>query len=106
MPTYTYRCSKCSYEFDELQKITAKPLVVCPSCKRRSLIRLIEGGAGVVFKGSGFYITDYKKSSSASHTPRRHEKQEKADTHDSHDKREHKTDKPTDVKGGGTGEKK
>ncbi len=63
MPTYTYRCKNCSYEFEELQKVTEEPLVQCPSCKKDTLIRIIEGGAGLVFKGSGFYLTDYKKSS-------------------------------------------
>jgi putative FmdB family regulatory protein len=60
MPTYAYRCKQCSYEFEEFQRITAEPLVVCPKCKKRSLVRII-GGAGLVFKGTGFYLTDYKK---------------------------------------------
>ena len=63
MPTYAYRCQYCSYEFEELQKITDEPLLQCPSCKRETLIRLIGGGAGLMFKGSGFYLTDYKKPS-------------------------------------------
>ena len=62
MPTYTYRCKACSHEFVELQKMSDKSLVECPECHKHTLIRLIEAGAGIVFKGSGFYITDYKKS--------------------------------------------
>ncbi len=72
MPTYAYRCKKCSYEFEELQKISDEPLVHCPSCKQDSLVRIIHGGAGLVFKGSGFYLTDYKnrkKDSPKTSTP-------------------------------------
>ncbi len=65
MPTYAYRCKSCSYEFEELQKVTEDPLVICPSCNKPTLIRLIHGGIGIHFKGSGFYQTDYKKSGSS-----------------------------------------
>ncbi|MFI5250815.1 MAG: FmdB family zinc ribbon protein [Bacteroidota bacterium] len=65
MPTYTYHCKNCEYEFDHLQKISDDLLKKCPSCGKETLIRLIGGGAGLVFKGSGFYNTDYKKSSSS-----------------------------------------
>lgn len=61
MPTYEYECINCKYIFEEFQKITDKPLHRCPKC-RGKLRRLISGGAGLIFKGSGFYITDYKKS--------------------------------------------
>lgn len=64
MPTYAYRCKSCSHEFEELQRITDDPLKVCPSCHKPTLVRIIGGGAGLVFKGSGFYLTDYKKQSS------------------------------------------
>jgi putative FmdB family regulatory protein len=62
MPTYEYRCKKCGHEFEELQKITASPLTQCPVCHEKALTRVIGGGAGLIFKGEGFYITDYKKS--------------------------------------------
>ncbi len=65
MPTYLYRCKSCSYEFEEIQKFSDEPLKVCPSCKKDTLVRVI-GGAGLVFKGSGFYQTDYKKSGGGS----------------------------------------
>ena len=61
MPTYEYECSKCGFQFEEFQNITDKPLKHCPKCNG-NLRRLISGGAGIIFKGSGFYATDYKKS--------------------------------------------
>lgn len=62
MPTYEYRCSKCEHELEEFQSITAKPLRKCPACGKNTLRRLIGTGAGVVFKGSGFWQTDYARS--------------------------------------------
>jgi putative FmdB family regulatory protein len=63
MPTYEYRCKKCKHEFEEFQSMTAAPLTVCPKCKTPNLVRIIGSGAGMIFKGSGFYQTDYKGSS-------------------------------------------
>ena len=61
MPTYEYVCTECKYQFEEFQSISAEPLKTCPKCS--GLInRKIFGGIGLHFKGSGFYITDYKKS--------------------------------------------
>lgn len=62
MPTYEYECTQCGHTFDVFQRITADPLSSCPKCKG-TLRRLIGGGMGVIFKGSGFYTTDYKKGS-------------------------------------------
>jgi putative FmdB family regulatory protein len=59
MPTYEYQCQKCKCRFEEFQKISDPPLVKCPKCGG-GLERLISGGSGLIFKGSGFYITDYK----------------------------------------------
>lgn len=61
MPTYEYKCPKCGTEFEVFQKITAKPVAKCPKCGTKA-DRLLSGGAGLVFKGSGFYITDYKRA--------------------------------------------
>ncbi|MEO0019102.1 MAG: zinc ribbon domain-containing protein [candidate division WOR-3 bacterium] len=62
MPTYEYHCRRCGHRFSLFQSITAKPVKDCPKCKSRgSVERLISGGAGLIFKGSGFYITDYKQ---------------------------------------------
>jgi putative FmdB family regulatory protein len=60
MPTYEYRCQECGHLFEVFQAITENPLKKCPVC-RGSVKRLISSGAGLIFKGSGFYITDYKK---------------------------------------------
>jgi len=60
MPTYEYKCTKCNNHFELFQKITDSPVEVCPVCKGK-VKKLISGGAGLIFKGSGFYITDYKK---------------------------------------------
>ena len=60
MPTYEYACSACGHKFEEFQSINAKPTVKCPACGKRKVKRLISAGAGFIFKGSGFYITDYR----------------------------------------------
>src|SRR5437667_442487 len=63
MPTYEYACEACGHAFEEFQSIKAKPTTVCPKCKKKKVKRLISGGAGFLFKGSGFYITDYRSES-------------------------------------------
>ena len=63
MPTYDYVCEGCSNEFEEFQSITAKPLKKCPKCAQNKLRRKIGTGAGIIFKGSGFYATDYRSDS-------------------------------------------
>ena len=65
MPTYEYACTKCSHTFEVIQSMNDKPLSRCPECKS-SVRRVINGGIGVIFKGSGFYTTDNKKSSAMS----------------------------------------
>ena len=65
MPTYEYCCTRCRLEFEEFQSIAAEPISVCPKCGAAGVQRKISGGSGLIFKGSGFYITDYKKSSAA-----------------------------------------
>ena len=60
MPTYEYKCPKCGTRFERVQKITARPGAPCPKCGTKAE-RLISGGHGLVFKGSGFYETDYKR---------------------------------------------
>jgi putative FmdB family regulatory protein len=65
MPTYEYECKKCSRRFDVFQSMSEDPLSKCPECGGR-VQRLIGGGAGIIFKGSGFYVTDSKKGSNGS----------------------------------------
>jgi putative FmdB family regulatory protein len=63
MPTYEYRCDACGYAFERFQSITADPIKKCPECGNNKVKRLIGTGAGMIFKGSGFYITDYRDKS-------------------------------------------
>jgi putative FmdB family regulatory protein len=65
MPTYEYTCASCGHDFERFESITAKPDKSCPKCKKKKAERRISAGGGFLFKGSGFYITDYKKSSGA-----------------------------------------
>ncbi len=62
MPTYEYECDDCKYFFELFQNISEKKLEKCPKCGGGRIRRLISGGAGLIFKGTGFYITDYKKT--------------------------------------------
>jgi len=63
MPTYDYACDACDHRFELFQSITAEPVKQCPQCGRRKVRRLIGAGAAIVFKGSGFYKTDYRSDS-------------------------------------------
>ena len=62
MPTYDYRCTACGHEFDELQSFSDAPLTKCPECKKNKLERLFGGGGAIIFKGAGFYETDYRRA--------------------------------------------
>ena len=59
MPTYEYKCDNCDYDFELFQSIKEEALKKCPKCGKNSLKKLISGGAGLIFKGTGFYKTDY-----------------------------------------------
>jgi putative FmdB family regulatory protein len=63
MPTYDYVCDACDHKFELFQSITAEPEKKCPECGKKKLRRLIGAGAAIVFKGSGFYQTDYRSES-------------------------------------------
>jgi putative FmdB family regulatory protein len=83
MPTYEYKCGSCDYEFEQFQSIKARPLRKCPQCGRNALNRLIGTGAGIIFKGSGFYETDYRSDS--------YKKEQKKETASGKEKKEEKT---------------
>lgn len=91
MPTYDYVCDACGYEFEEFQMMSAKPLKKCEKCGKNKLRRLIGTGSGVIFKGSGFYETDYRSES--------YSKDKKADTEKKPDKKsDSKSEKKNDSK--------
>ena len=64
MPTYEYECDACGHNFDEFQYFSEEQLTKCPECKKKKLRRLFGTGSSVIFKGSGFYETDYKRGDS------------------------------------------
>jgi putative FmdB family regulatory protein len=112
MPTYDYECSACGHTFDELQSFSDPPLSKCPKCKKKKLNRLFGGGGAIVFKGSGFYETDYRRAGQTNGDGKG-EKAESGEAAKSESKSEAKTEtagetktesKPapkTDGKGGG-----
>ena len=63
MPTYDYECKKCGHTWEAFQSIKADPLTKCPECKKAGAKRVIGPGAAILFKGSGFYLTDYRSDS-------------------------------------------
>ena len=67
MPTYEYECLTCGYKFEKFQSMTDKPLKKCPKCRHR-VKRLFGIGSGIIFKGSGFYATDYRKGKPSAET--------------------------------------
>ena len=70
MPTYEYECQACERGFEVFQTMTAKSIRKCPHCGKLRVKRLIGAGTGILFKGSGFYETDYKKKEPASSSPK------------------------------------
>lgn len=93
MPTYDYVCDACGHEFEEFQSITEAVLRKCPECKKLKLRRLFGTGAAVVFKGSGFYQTDYRSESYKSGAEKDKPKSEKSEKSETKS-----TDKTTDTK--------
>ncbi len=95
MPTYDYKCRDCDYQFEKFQKMSAEPLKECPRCGG-AVRKLISGGAGIVFKGSGFYVNDYakkdKKESIGSKSETVSQADKKADTQPKSDEKK-KTEK-------------
>ena len=79
MPTYDYRCDACEHEFEEWQSFAAEKLTKCPACKKNKLVRLFGSGAAIVFKGSGFYDTDYRQADEKAKSDRKAAKDAPAD---------------------------
>ena len=65
MPTYDYQCRGCGHQFEELQSFSEPALTKCPACKKNKLERLFGGGGAIIFKGTGFYETDYRRAADA-----------------------------------------
>lgn len=80
MPTYDYKCRECGYRFEEMQSMNADPLKTCPECNTDSLRRLLGAGAGFIFKGSGFYITDYKNNGNSQSEKQKSENKQESST--------------------------
>ena len=93
MPTYEYVCRACRHEFERFQPITSSPVRTCPKCGRKRVERKIGIGAAVLFKGGGFYETDYRSESY-----RKTEEAEKKETEKASEKKPAEIAKPTDSK--------
>lgn len=102
MPTYDYKCNDCGHEFETYQSMKDDKLTVCPNCGKNALVRLIGAGGGLIFKGSGFYLTDYKnkpaETTTGKSTPSESKKTETAPAAADTSKTDTKTTKETSVK--------
>lgn len=80
MPTYTYRCNNCDYEFEVRQRMVDEPLTDCPECKSENTLRKVLNSVGIVFKGSGFYVTDSRGKKSVATPPANGKSSENGDS--------------------------
>jgi len=81
MPTYEYQCKSCGHELEEFQSITEAPLTHCPKCNTENLVRVMGTGVGLIFRGTGFYLTDYKRGNSfSSSAPKKDDKKKEEKT--------------------------
>ena len=94
MPTYEYECRACGHAFETMHGMTAPVLRKCPKCGKLKLERLISGGAGVIFKGSGFYETDYKRNRRGADSAQDREKRDTATKSESKPEEKSETAKP------------
>jgi putative FmdB family regulatory protein len=88
MPTYDYKCTQCGYDFEMFQSMSEDHIKKCPECEG-IVRRLVGGGSGLIFKGSGFYLTDYGKGK---------DQKKKADGQNGKEKKTTKTDKTKEKK--------
>ena len=77
MPTYDYICNDCEKMYEYFQSMSDAPIRECPECKKNSLRRVISGGTGLIFKGSGYYLTDYKNKKKQSSENKKSNKKKK-----------------------------
>ena len=77
MPTYDYICNDCEIMYEYFQSMSDDPIKKCPECKKNSLRRVISGGTGLIFKGSGYYLTDYKNKKTQSSENKKSNKKKK-----------------------------
>mgnify|MGYP001380628198 FL=1 len=77
MPTYDYICNDCEKMYEYFQSMSDAPIKECPECKKNSLRRVISGGTGLIFKGSGYYLTDYKNKKTQSSKDKKSNKKKK-----------------------------
>ena len=77
MPTYDYICNDCEKTYEYFQSMSDAPVKECPECKKNSLRRVISGGTGLIFKGSGYYLTDYKNKKTQSSENKKSNKKKK-----------------------------
>ena len=77
MPTYDYICNDCEKIYEYFQSMSDAPIRECPECKKNSLRRVISGGTGLIFKGSGYYLTDYKNKKTKSSENKKSNKKKK-----------------------------
>jgi len=103
MPTYEYHCDACDHEFDELQSFSDDPLTKCPKCKKKKLRRLFGTGASIIFKGSGFYETDYRSQSYKEGAKAESEAAKPAEKSESGDGKTAKTEAKAEPKSSGKG---
>jgi putative FmdB family regulatory protein len=109
MPTYDYKCNACGHTFEELQSFSEPPLTKCPECKKNKLERLFGGGGAIIFKGGGFYETDYRRAGETKtdgEAPKTEAKETKAETpaastDSTPAKAETKSEPKSNAKGGG-----
>ena len=98
MPTYDYKCLACDVRFEKFQGITAPPIEECPECSGK-VKRLIGAGAGLIFKGSGFYTTDYRSDGYKESAKKdKKESSDKSDSSDKSEKKEKKTETSSESK--------
>ena len=98
MPTYEYLCNHCNHTFEKFQSITASPVRKCPECGKMKVRRLIGCGGGIIFKGSGFYETDYRSEGYKKAAKSENEKAAPAKSEDK-SKTAKKTDSPKNSSG-------